>query len=69
MLQCRHCHTVTGLSEAGARYLGWRLFEGSGMTGKPLTDVACPVCSGRKVEQGKRVPVDGQLPLDLDGKE
>lgn len=47
MIKCKHCDNWTNLPEAGARNIGWRLFNGLSLTGKPLGDVLCPVCSGR----------------------
>lgn len=47
MIKCGHCENFTALSPDGARSIGWRIYEGPSMTGKPMSDVLCPVCSGR----------------------
>lgn len=47
LLQCGHCLAQTSLSEAGARFLGWRVFEGQTQGGGMMRDVCCPACSGR----------------------
>lgn len=44
---CKHCANTTRSSRDVARIQGWRFFEGTSQTGKPLTDVVCPTCSGR----------------------
>jgi len=47
VIRCYHCHRVTFLSEPGARHIGWRIYQGETVTGRPVDDVACPRCSGR----------------------
>jgi hypothetical protein len=34
------------MNEQGARAVGWRMFSGVSVTGKPLDDVVCPRCAG-----------------------
>jgi len=50
VIKCKHCPRMSRLTEAGARSIGWRIFSGTSQAGKPLDDVACPVCSGRGPE-------------------
>lgn len=50
--RCDHCARVTGLSEAGARSIGWRFYCGKSMTGKELAATVCPVCSDRGPDPG-----------------
>lgn len=47
VISCQHCPNKTRLTEAGARSIGWRMYSGPSVTGKELSDVACPNCSGR----------------------
>lgn len=54
VIRCQHCTHVTALAEAGARSVGWRMFQGKSITGKDLWDVLCPVCSGRGTDPGLR---------------
>lgn len=52
VLRCLHCARVTALLEAGARFLGWRIYRGTTMSGREMVDVVCPVCSGRGPDPG-----------------
>lgn len=71
-IQCNHCDNSTSLTEAGARSVGWRIFQGVLYGGDPWEDVACPNCSGRStaiktwatkvMEQDALFPVE--IPLD-----
>ena len=45
-IRCKHCSRSTASSAAIARHLGWRMFSGFSLTGKPLNDVVCPWCAG-----------------------
>ena len=51
---CKHCGVTTKRTEQQARAVGWRMFDGVSQTGKPLSDVVCPTCSG-----AERPPVEG----------
>lgn len=46
VVTCKHCPRMYRGNEEGARFLGWRIFKGASVTGKPLDDTACPVCAG-----------------------
>lgn len=66
MLSCVHCNAETIRPEAAARYLGWRVFRGTTLTGKQLVDVLCPSCSGREFKGTRLKPLEGQLELALE---
>lgn len=55
-ISCHHCPRTTKSSEAGARHLGWRFFKGLSLTGKPLDDVICPVCTGQDAPEPDEIP-------------
>lgn len=43
---CRHCSREGRSSESVLRVQGWRIFEGTSQSGKPLSDTVCPWCAG-----------------------
>lgn len=49
-IRCKHCARSTASSASIARHLGWRMFSGVSLTGKPLEDVVCPWCAGTAPE-------------------
>lgn len=48
-----------------ARFRGWRVYVGAGMTGKPLNVVCCPACfkTGAPPRPNATVVLEGQLDL------
>jgi hypothetical protein len=48
-----------------ARFLGWRVFDGPGMTGKPLKVACCPECfrTGAPARPASTAVMENQLEL------
>lgn len=53
---CKHCPNTTMSSRDVARIQGWRFFDGTNQAGLPMTDVACPRCSGCAPAQAEPEP-------------
>lgn len=64
-MQCVHCGRSTDLPEAGARAIGWRVFNGTLISGALYRDVLCPNCSGRQCAAPPSVHMDQDSLLDL----
>jgi hypothetical protein len=44
---CRHCGRTAGqTSEQILRVQGWRIYSGTSLTGKEISDTVCPWCAG-----------------------
>lgn len=73
MITCQGCNdwvldlNTSAETEARARFLGWRVFDGTSAGGTPLKASWCPQCfeKGIPVRSRKLVPQqDGQLTFD-----
>lgn len=72
-LRCQKCPAVymfrfdRNITEAAARFAGWKVYSGPTM-GYGWTDVVlCPDCGGslKRVRVNRNEPIDGQEPFDL----